>query len=155
MADTVEARLAALGLTLPEAPAPAANYAPYAVSGDLVFISGQVSIIGQERWIGKIGADAGLADGVEAARACALNLIAQLKAAAGGDLERVAQIVRLGGFVNAAPDFTEHPEVVNGASDLVGAVFGARGAHARAAVGCGSLPRGVMVEVEMTARLNG
>lgn len=153
MTDTVEARLAALGFELPAAPAPAANYAPYAVVGDLVFIAGQVSIIGEQRWIGKIGAEASLEDGVAAARACALNLIAQLRAAAGGDLERVARIVRLGGFVNAAPDFTEHPEVLNGASDLIAAAFGPKGAHARAAVGCGSLPRGVMVEVEMTAQL--
>lgn len=153
MTDTVEARLAALGFELPAAPAPAANYAPYAVVGDLVFIAGQVSIIGEQRWIGKVGAEASLEDGVAAARACALNLIAQLRAAAGGDLERVARIVRLGGFVNAAPDFTEHPEVLNGASDLIAAAFGPKGAHARAAVGCGSLPRGVMVEVEMTAQL--
>ncbi len=155
MSQSIDARIAELGFALPDAPAPAANYVPYVVSGDLVFVSGQVSIIGEKRWIGKLGADASLEDGVAAARACALNLIAQLKAAAGGDLDRVARILRVGGFVNAAPDFTQHPEVVNGASDLIGQVFGPKGAHARAAVGCGSLPRGVMVEVEMTALLAG
>lgn len=154
MSDTVESRIAALGLELPVAPAPAANYVPYIVSGDHVFVSGQVSIIGPDRWIGKLGADASLEDGVAAARACALNLIAQLKAATGGDLERVEQIVRLGGFVNAAHEFDQHPEVVNGASDLIAEAFGpTKGLHARAAVGCSSLPRGVMVEVEMTARI--
>lgn len=151
--DTVESRLAALGLSLPAAPAPAANYTPFVVDQGLVFISGQVAIMGEQRWIGKLGADASIEDGVAAARACALNLTAQLKAAAGGDLERVAQIMRVGGFVNSTPDFTQHPEVVNGASDLLAEIFGARGVHARAAVGCASLPRGVMVEVEMVARL--
>ena len=153
--SAVENRIRALGHELPDAPAPAANYVPFIVSGDLVFISGQISILGDQRWLGKLGADAGIEDGQAAARACALNLIAQLKSAAGGDLERVAQIVRLGGFVNAAPDFTDHPQVINGASDLLAEVFAPYGAHARAAVGCASLPLGVMVEVEMTARLKG
>lgn len=155
MTDTVETRLAALGFDLPAAPAPAANYVPYVRAGDLVFISGQVSFLGDQKWIGKLGADASVADGVAAAQACALNLIAQLKAAADGDLTRVVRIVRVGGFVNATPDFTEHPEVVNGASDLIAAAFKEKAPHARAAVGCGSLPRGVMVEVEMTAQLAG
>lgn len=155
MSNTVEERLAALGHVIPDAPAPAANYVPFTISGDLVFISGQVSMMGDQRWLGKLGADASVEQGKAAAEACALNLIAQLRVAAGGDLERVAQIIRLGGFVNAAAEFTQHPEVLNGASNLMAAAFGEKGAHARAAVGCSSLPRGVMVEVEMTARLNG
>ncbi|MCI4665138.1 MAG: RidA family protein [Neomegalonema sp.] len=153
LAGLIERRLAEKGLQLPEAPAPAANYVPYVVSGDLVFISGQVSILGDRKWIGALGKDASLADGIEAAQACALNLIAQLRAATGNDLNRVAQILRVGGFVNAAPSFTDHPEVINGASDLLAELFAPRGAHARAAVGCASLPRGVMVEIEMTAKL--
>lgn len=148
MAGQIEAKLAELGVTLPEAPAPAANYVPYVQSGSLVFISGQISKAADGLLTGKLGADVSTADGQKAARVCALNLIAQLKSACGGNLDRVKRVVKLTGFVNAAPDFTEHPMVVNGASDLMAEVFGDAGRHARAAVGCGSLPLGVSVEVE-------
>lgn len=144
----VEARLAELGIELPDAPAPAANYTPFVRSGDLVFVSGQVPTQNGAFVTGKLGADASVEQGVQAARLCALALIAQARAACGGDLDRIKRVVRLGGFVNAAPDFGEHPKVINGASDVMVEVFGEAGVHARAAVGCGSLPFGVMVEVE-------
>lgn len=148
MADDIEARLAALGVELPAAPAPAANYTPFVVSGDLLFVSGQIAQDENGPMRGKLGVDADVAAGKEAARRCALALLAQAKAACEGDLTKIKRLVKLGGFVNAGPDFTEHPEVVNGASDVMVAVLGEAGVHARAAVGCGSLPRGVMVEIE-------
>lgn len=148
MTGRIEARLKELGITLPEAPAPAANYVPFQRSGALLFVSGQLPFRDGSPIVGKLGADATIEQGAEAARACGQALLAQVKAACGGDLDRVRQVVRLGGFVNAAPDFTQHPKVVNGASDLMAEVFGEAGKHARAAVGCGSLPFGVMVEVE-------
>ena len=149
MSGTIDAKLSALGIALPQAPAPAANYAPFVVCGDLVFVSGQVSRTDDGLLAGKLGAGVGLAEGQAAARVCALNLIAQLKAACGGDLDRVEQVVKLTGFVNAQPDFEQHPAVINGASDLMVDVFGpAIGAHARAAVGCAALPRGVAVEID-------
>lgn len=145
----IDARLAELGLEIPDAPAPAANYAPYAVSGNLVFCAGQIPLVnGEITHKGQIGADADVEHGCAAARQCAINLIAQVKAACGGDLDRVVRVVRLGGFVNAAPGFTDHPKVINGASDLMAEVFGDAGKHARAAVGCSSLPLGVSAEVE-------
>lgn len=148
MGGKIETRLAELGIELPEAPAPAANYVPYVVVGDMVYISGQVSKDANGLICGKLGDDASVDDGAAAARVCALNLIAQLREACGGDLDRVAKIVKLGGFVNSTPDFHDHPAVVNGASNLMGDVFGDIGAHARAAVGCASLPFGVAVEIE-------
>lgn len=148
MSSAIDARLEELGLTLPEAPAPAANYVPFARSGQLVFISGQVSRDEAGFILGKLGQDIGPERGYEAARACALALIAQLKVACGGDLDRLVRVVKLTGFVNATPDFIDHPKVVNGASDLFAEVFGERGRHARAAVGSVSLPLGVAVEVE-------
>ncbi len=148
MTGRIEARLAELGLSVETPPAPAANYVPYVRSGDLVFVSGQIAMDGDGMRIGTLGGGATLADGVAAARLCALNLIAQLKAACGGDLDRLVRVVKLTGFVNATPDFTDHPKVVNGASDLMVEVFGEAGRHARAAVGSSSLPFGVMVEVE-------
>ena len=148
MAGIFEARLAEMGEVLPDAPAPAANYVPYVVAGDLVYISGQIAKGPDGLIIGKLGADMDVEGGQAAAKVCALNLIAQLKAACGGDLDRLKRIVKLGGFVNATADFTDHPAVINGASDFVGAVFGEAGAHARAAVGCSSLPFGVAVEIE-------
>ncbi|MEL6978018.1 MAG: RidA family protein [Pseudomonadota bacterium] len=148
MAGRVETKLAALGIELPGAPAPAANYTPYVLSGALLFISGQLPLQDGALMTGKLGADRDVSAGAAAARACALALIAQARAACDGDLDRVRRVVKLTGFVNAAPDFAEHPAVVNGASDVIAEVFGARGTHARAAVGCGSLPFGVMVEVE-------
>lgn len=149
MAGKIETRLKELGLELPVPPAPVASYVPYVVSGSLVYISGQVTISdGQLKYVGKVGADISLDDGKAAARLCAINVLAQAKAACGGDLDRVQRCVRVGVFVNATPDFTQHPEVANGASDLFVEVLGNAGKHARAAVGAGSLPRGVACEVE-------
>jgi enamine deaminase RidA (YjgF/YER057c/UK114 family) len=149
MSGRIDARLKELGITLPAPPAPVASYVPYVVSGNLVFISGQVTLSPEGlKYVGKVGADISLEDGKAAARLCAINVIAQVKAACGGDLDCVKRCVRVGVFVNATPDFTQHPEVANGASDLFQDVFGDAGKHARAAVGAGSLPRGVAAEVE-------
>jgi enamine deaminase RidA (YjgF/YER057c/UK114 family) len=148
MPSKTESRLAELGITLTEAPAPAANYVPFVISGNLVFISGQVSRDETGFITGQLGGGLDVAAGRAAARTCALALISQLKAACGGDLDRLVRVVKLNGFVNAAPDFKDHPAVVNGASDLMVEVFGDRGKHARAAVGTVSLPLGVAVEVE-------
>lgn len=147
---SIEDRLAELGVVLPDAPAPAANYVPYVVSGLLVFISGQLPMKnGECANKGILGRDVDLEDGVAAARVCAINILAQLKAACGGDLSKVVRCVRLGGFVAATPDFEQHPAVINGASDLMAEALGPEaGAHARAAVGVASLPFGVPVEVE-------
>jgi enamine deaminase RidA (YjgF/YER057c/UK114 family) len=148
MPSAIDARLTELGITLPDAPAPAANYVPFTRAGDLVYVSGQISRDENGFILGKLGDDLGPDEGYKAARACGLALIAQLRAACDGDLDRVIQVVKLGGFVNATPDFTDHPKVINGASDLFAEVFGDRGRHARAAVGTVSLPLGVAVEVE-------
>ena len=149
MTGTIDNRLAQLGIRLPSPPAPVASYVPFVVAGNLVFISGQVTL-GEEglKFVGVVGKDLSLEDGRAAARLCAVNALAQLKAAVNGDLDRVRRCVRLGVFVNAIAEFTQHPEVANGASDLIVEVFGDRGRHARAAVGAGSLPRNVAVEVE-------
>ena len=145
----IEDRLAELGLTLPEAAAPAANYVPYVQSGNLVFVSGQITLLnGALKYVGRVGADFTAEEAYEAAKLCGLNLIAQVKAACGGDLDRVKRVVRLGGFVNCTDDFTDQPKVINGASDLMADVFGDAGKHARAAVGVNTLPLGVAVEVE-------
>jgi len=149
MAGKIEARLAELGIELPAAAAPVANYVPYTVSGDLVVVSGQLCAWnGELRFKGKLGAGVSIADGQEAARLCALNILAHLRNACGGDLDRVRRVLRLGGFVSCTPEFTDMPQVVNGASDLMVSVFGDAGRHARAAVGVSSLPGGVAVEVE-------
>lgn len=148
MAERINARLAELDIELPDAPAPAANYVPYVVVGDMVYVSGQISKDYNGLICGKLGADTTVEQGAAAARVCGLNLIAQLREACSGDLDRVVKVVKLGGFVNATPDFVDHPAVINGASDLMGEVFGNIGAHARAAVGCVSLPLGVTAEVE-------
>ena len=149
MAGQITTRLAELGIDLPEPSAPAANYVPYVFSGNLVFVSGQLPVWnGDFRFIGKVGADFSLEEGIEAARLCGINLIAQARDAAGGDLDRIKRVVKLGGFVNAGPDFTDHPKVINGASDLMADVFGEAGKHARFAVGAVSLPLGVAVEVD-------
>ncbi|MFT4011963.1 MAG: RidA family protein [Paracoccus sp. (in: a-proteobacteria)] len=139
---SIETRLSELGITLPDAPAPAANYVPYVISGNMLFISGQISAAK-----GKLGADLTVEAGAEAARGCGLSILAQAKAAL-GSLDRVKRVVKLGGFVNSTPDFTDQPEVINGCSNLMAEVFGERGQHARAAVSCPALPRGVAVEVE-------
>jgi enamine deaminase RidA (YjgF/YER057c/UK114 family) len=149
MAGTIDARIAELGITLPPANKPAGNYVPWVISGNLVFISGQIPMTdGKPSHQGKLGAGYSSEDGAGAAKVCALAVLAQLKDAVGGDLDRVARCVRVGGFVNSAPDFTEQPKIVNGASDLIVAIFGDAGRHARAAVGVAQLPAGVSVEVE-------
>ncbi len=149
MSGNIETRLNDLGITLPEAPMPAANYVPFVQSGNLVFISGQVSIGEDGLILGKLGENMSDADGVNAARRCGMALLAQLNAACGGNLDRVKRVVKLGGFVNCTPDFTTHPTIINGCSDLMVEVFGAEiGSHARAAVGTVSLPLGVAVEIE-------
>lgn len=148
ISSTIDARLAELGLSLPDAPAPAANYLPFVITGRLVYVSGQISRDDRGLILGKLGAGMEAAAGQAAARSCALALIAQLKAACDGDLDRLVRVVKLTGFVNATPDFTDHPRVINGASDLFAEVFGDRGRHARAAVGSVSLPMGVAVEIE-------
>lgn len=147
--SAIEARLTALGVTLPDAPAPAANYVPFVQTGNQVFISGQISRDASGGLItGKVGADLDVAAGAEAAKTCAIALLAQLKAACGGDLDRVVRAVKLVGFVNSTPDFTDQPKVINGASDFLVAVMGDAGRHARSAVSAGALPLGVAVEIE-------
>lgn len=144
----VDEKIAGLGIVLPTPMAPVANYVPFVVTGHLVFISGQVSITPDGMITGKLGADVSLEGGIEAAHACGVNLIAQLKEACGGDLDRVKRVIKLGGFVNSTPDFVDHPKVINGASDLMVGVFGDAGRHARAAVGAPGLPLNAAVEVD-------
>ncbi|MEM8770756.1 MAG: RidA family protein [Pseudomonadota bacterium] len=144
----IETQLADLGIVLPEPAAPVANYVPFAQSGSLVFISGQVSITPDGLITGKLGAEIDIDAGIQAAHACGINLLAQLKQACGGDLDRVSRVVRLGGFVNCTPDFVDHPKVINGASDLMVGVFGDAGRHARAAVGAPALPMNAAVEID-------
>lgn len=141
-------RLAELGITLPQAVAPVANYVPFVRSGALVFVSGQISIGPDGLVKGKLGTDMDVAEGQRAARLCGLNLIAQFAAACDGNLDRVARVVRLGGFVSAGPAFTDIPKVINGCSDLMVEVFGEKGRHARSAVSCPALPLGAAVEVD-------
>ena len=151
MVGKIDSRLSELEIELPEAAAPAANYVPYTLENGTLYIAGQVPFWnGKLLHVGKVGADYSLADAVQAARVCGLNIIAQAKAALGGDLDRVRRIAKVGGFVNAVPEFRQHPEVVNGASDLFVDIFGDAGKHARFAVGAVSLPRGVAVEVDAT-----
>ena len=149
MAGTAEDRLKELGINLPPVPSPQGNYIPYTVAGNLVFVAGQGAITSEGiKHMGCVGSDVSLEEAQESARLCAINIIAIVKAASGGDLERVVQCVKLGGFVNCAADFTDHPKVINGASDLMVAVFGDRGRHARFAVGAPSLPLGLSVEID-------
>ena len=149
MTSAIEQRLAARGLELPAAPAPAANYIPYTISGKLLFVAGQLPFVGGKVAVaGRLGEDVSLEQGREAARICALNLLAQVRAACGGDLGRLARCLKLGGFVSCIPEFAEHPAVINGASDLMVEAMGEAGQHARFAVGCASLPRNAAVEVE-------
>ena len=149
MAGTVEQKLAAQGIVLHEPPNPVANYVPFVRSGNLLFVSGQVCLGADGKLIakGKLGAGVSIEQGNAAARGCAINLLAQVKAAL-GDLDKVARVVRLGGFVNSAPDFLDGPKVLNGASDLMVAAFGDKGRHARTTVGVASLPADAAVEVE-------
>jgi enamine deaminase RidA (YjgF/YER057c/UK114 family) len=148
MGGRIDEYLKAKGIELPNASTPAANYVPFTRTGNLVYVSGQVSQWnGERKFIGKLGAEFGVAEGQQAARLCALNLVAHARVAAGGDLDRV-RVLRLTGYVNSTPDFTSQPQVVNGASDAMVEVFGDAGKHARSAVGVASLPGGVAVEIE-------
>lgn len=149
MTRRIADRLHELGIELPTSAAPSANYVPARRFGPFLYISGQVpSRDGKDVHVGKLGGELSLEEGKQAARICAINILAQLNAALDGDLDRVAACIRLGGFVNATPEFTDHPKVINGASDLMVEVFGEAGRHARAAVGVNSLPRNVAVEVD-------
>jgi len=150
MAGKIEKKLAELGITLPAPPAPVANYVPTVRSGNLLFCAGQVSASpGGEAIKGKLGAEISIERGQAAARLCAINLLAQAKAAL-GDLDRISRCVRLGGFINAVPTFGDLPKVMNGASDLMVAVLGEAGRHARTTVGVAELPFDAAVEVEAT-----
>jgi enamine deaminase RidA (YjgF/YER057c/UK114 family) len=154
MAGEVDARLNDLGISVPEAAAPVANYVGFVRSGNLVFVSGQVPVKdGKFHYQGKVGAEISLEEAQEAAKLCAINIIGQIKAACGGDLDRVQRIVKLGGFVNSVPEFGDQPKVINGASDLMVAVFGEKGKHSRAAVSAGALPLGVAVEIDAVVEI--
>jgi enamine deaminase RidA (YjgF/YER057c/UK114 family) len=149
MAGKIEKRLKELNIVLPPAPAPAANYVPWTIAGKTVFVAGQLPMAdGQLRYPGKVGRDVDMEQAKAAARIVALNLIAQVKAAAGGDLDRVARCLKLGAFVNCVDGFADQPQVVNGASDLMVEVFGESGKHARFAVGVNALPRNAAVEID-------
>lgn len=153
--SAIEARLAELGLALPAAPAPVANYVPHAITGELLFISGQISKAADGTVLaGRLGERLSVADGQQAARLCALNILAQAKAAL-GSLERIGQVLRLNGFVHATADFNDHPLVINGASDLMVAVLGDKGRHTRVAVGVAGLPGGCAVEIDAIIRIAG
>jgi enamine deaminase RidA (YjgF/YER057c/UK114 family) len=149
MTGRISARLKELGITLPVPAAPQGSYLPWVKSGTFLFLSGQITM-GQNglEYVGTLGLDLNLDFGRRAARLAALNVLAQASAALEGDLDRITRVVKVTGFVNAAPGFIQHPEVVNGASEFFVEVFGELGRHARSAVGCSSLPRGVAVEIE-------
>lgn len=149
MTDTIADRLEAQGIELPEAPVPQGNYVPYVVTGNLVFMAGQIPMVeGVVKFPGRVPDDVSPEEAQQAARLCAINLLSQLRAACGGDLERVVRCVKLGGFVACDPTFAGHPTVINGASDLMAQVLGDRAPHARFAVGAASLPLGAAVEVD-------
>lgn len=149
MSDTIDSRLAALGITLPEAAAPAANYVPFVISGNLLYLSGQLPIEGGKvAVLGLVGGDVGLADAQRAAELCAINILAQAKSALGGDLSRITRVIKLNGFVASAPGFIEQHLVINGASNLIANVLGEAGKHARAAVGMAALPLNAAVEID-------
>jgi enamine deaminase RidA (YjgF/YER057c/UK114 family) len=143
-----EAKLNELGVTLPDAPAPAANYVPWVKVGDTVYVSGQISADETGLSTGKLGADMDVEAGAAAAKRCAIALLAQVKAACDGDLDRLVKVVKLGGFVNSTDDFTQQPMVINGASDFLVEALGDAGRHARSAVSSPSLPLGVAVEID-------
>jgi enamine deaminase RidA (YjgF/YER057c/UK114 family) len=149
MAGAINAKLTGLGITLPVAQPPVATYVPYVITGSLLVVSGQLPMAdGKLAYAGKLGETVSLEDGQAAARQCFLNILAHANAATGGDLDRITRVVRLGGFVACAPTFTQHPAVINGASDLAVAIFGDAGRHARAAVGVPSLPLDAAVEID-------
>lgn len=147
--SAIEAKLSELGIILPEPAAAAGNYVPYVISGRQLYISGQLPF-GKDaiEYQGKLGAEFDVAAGVAAAKLCAINILAQAKAACGGDLQRIKRCVRLGGFVNCTADFDQHPAVINGASNLIADVLGEAGRHARAATGSNALPFNAAVEVD-------
>ena len=149
MAETVEKKLAELGIVLPTPATPVANYIPFVRVGALLFVSGQICLDASGKLVakGKLGEGVSVEDGQKAARACAINVLAQVKAAL-GDLDKVKQVARLGGFINSSPSFLEGPKVMNGASDLMVAVLGDKGRHARTTVGVAVLPADAAVEVE-------
>ncbi len=154
MSNQIESRLKQMGIELPVAAAPVANYVPFVISGNLVFVSGQLPMAsGKLVCTGQVGNEASLDDAKGAARQCAINLIAQAKAACGGDLDKISRVIKLGGFVNSGGGFTDHAQVINGASDLFVEVFADKGKHARAAVGSSSLPFGASVEIEAVFEL--
>lgn len=146
--SAIETKLAEMGITLPEAPAPAANYVPYVQVGDLVHVSGQVPMGPDGFYKGKLGDTMSVEEGAEMAKLCAISLLAQAKAACGGDLDRLVRVVKLVGFVNSTQDFGDQPQVINGASNFMAEALGDAGRHARSAVSAASLPFGVPVEVE-------
>ncbi|NQV98872.1 MAG: RidA family protein [Rhodospirillales bacterium] len=156
MPGRIETKLAELNIVLPTPAAPAANYVPFTISQNIVFVSGQITMWdGTLQYVGRVGDGLTTEDGYKAARICGLNLLAQLKVACGGSLDRVTRVLKLGGFVNCATDYTDLPKVINGASDLMAEVFGADiGAHARFAVGASSLPFGIATEVDGTFEIN-
>jgi enamine deaminase RidA (YjgF/YER057c/UK114 family) len=147
MAESAESILKTLGIELPAMAPPAANYVPSVRTGNLLFVSGQISFGTDARYVGKVGTTLSVAEGQKAARICAINILANLKASL-GSLDKVARIVKLTGFVNCAPEFEDPHLVINGCSDLLTEVLGDRGKHARSAVGMATLPRGAAVEVE-------
>ena len=144
----IEENLSKLGVTLPDAPAPAANYVPYVVDGNTVYVSGQISANDAGLITGKLGDGMSVEDGAAAAKSCAISLLAQPKEACGGDIDRLDRVVKLVGFVNSTGDFTDQPKVINGASDFLVEALGEQGRHARSAVSAASLPLGVAVEIE-------
>ena len=146
----LQEKLQTLGYELPQAAAPAANYVPYVIADDdMLYIAGQIPFLnGEKMHLGRVGEDLSLEQGVEAAQACALNILAQANAAVGDDWSKIKRLVKLGGVVNCTPDFYDHPKVINGASDLMVTVMGEAGKHARFAVGAPSLPLGVAVEID-------
>ena len=148
MTGRIDSRLLELGIELPEPPPARANYLSHLVTGNLIFVSGQLSELGNEQYKGKLGADLSIEDGYRAARICAINLLPHLRVACGGELDRVTRVVEIGGFVNSAPDFYDHPNVLNGASDLFFEVFGDIGRHTRFAVGVAAIPFNFAIEVK-------
>ncbi len=148
MSGTIEARLAELGITLPDAPAPAANYIPSVRVDDMLYVSGQISRDDDGLITGKVGADLSVAEGAAAARSCGISLLAQVNTACDGDLDRLRRVVKLTGFVNSTSDFTDQPKVINGCSDFLVDVLGDMGRHARSAISAAALPLGVAVEIE-------
>ena len=154
MAQKVEKNLQKLGIELPTAPSPAANYVPYVIVGKLLYVSGQISQDKNGLIKGKLGEDLSVEEGANAAKYCALSLLAQVKAACKGDLDRLVRVIKLTGFVNSVGEFTEQPQVVNGASNILVEILGDSGKHSRSAVSAASLPLGVAVEIEGIFEIN-